>query len=96
MWKALDTADVPSCFPAFVRVLLLTAQRREEVSRMDWSEIGRDVWTVLADRHKTGAEAGDKLVPLTRAVLELLGRLQKKGFVFSTTTKGAKPFSGPL
>ena len=93
VWKALDTADVPSCFPTFMRVLLLTAQRREEVSCLDWSEIEGDVWTIPADRHKTGAEAGDKLVPLTPAALGLLGKRQKTGFVFSTT-EGKKPFSG--
>ena len=41
LWKALDTADVPSCYPAFVRALLLTAQRRSEVSGMAWGEIER-------------------------------------------------------
>ncbi len=60
---------------------------------MDWSEIEGDVWTIPADRHKTGAEAGDKVVPMTPAALDLLGKRQKKGFVFSTT-KGEKPFSG--
>ena len=93
VWKALDTAFVPSCFPPLVRALLLTAQRRDEVSCMDWSEVEGGLWAIPADRHKTGAEAGDKLVPLTPAVLELLGKPQKKGFVFSTTN-GAKPFSG--
>ena len=93
LWKALDTADAPSCFPAFVRALLLTAQRRDEVSCLDWSEITGDVWTIPADRHKTGAEAGDKVVPLTPTALDLLDKRQKKGFVFSTT-KGEKPFSG--
>ena len=60
---------------------------------MDWSEIEGDVWTISPDRHKTGAEAGDKIVPLTPAALELLGKRQKKDFVF-TTTNGEKPFCG--
>ena len=93
LWQALDTAKVPPCYPAYMRALLLTAQRREEVSRMVWEEIEGDLWNIPSDRHKTGDEAGDKLVPLTPAVLELLGKPQKKGFVFSTT-KGEKPFSG--
>ena len=33
------------------------------------------------------------MVPLTQAVLDLLGKPHKKGFVF-TTTSGMKPFSG--
>jgi integrase len=93
LWKVLDTAKVPACYPAYMRTLLLTAQRREEVSRMIWEEIEGDHWNIPGERHKTGDEAGDKLVPLTPAVLELLGKPQKTGFVFSST-KGKKAFSG--
>jgi integrase len=57
------------------------------------SEIEGNTWTISADRHKTGAEAGDKLVPVTPVVLKLLGKPHKKRFVFSTT-EGDKPFSG--
>jgi integrase len=50
VWKALDTAnDLPSCCPAFVRALLLTAQRRTSVAEMRWEAIDGDVWIVPAD-----------------------------------------------
>ena len=98
LWKALDTANVPMCYPAYMRTLLLTAQRREEVSRMEWTEIEDGTWIIPAERgdeqgHKTGDTTGDKIVPLTPAVLDLLGKPQRKGYVF-TTTSGSKPFSG--
>ncbi len=93
LWAALDVAMVPRAFPAYVRTLLLTAQRRDEVSQMGWDEIEGNTWVISSNRHKTGNATGDKVVPLTRATLELLGEPQKKGFVFSTT-KGEKPFSG--
>lgn len=94
VWKALDTADdLPSCYPAFVRALLLTAQRRSEVSEMRWEAIDDDVWTIAADGHKTGGEAGDMVVPLTAAAMALMGKRRKRGFVFSTTD-GDEAFSG--
>ena len=94
VWKALDTAnDLPSCCPAFVRALLLTAQRRTSVAEMRWEAIDVDVWIVPADGHKTGGEAGDMVVPLTAAALALMGKPRKRGFVFSTTD-GDEAFSG--
>ena len=90
MWRALEVAKVPSCFPAFVRTLLLVAARREEVSCMSWDEVDGDTWTIPAERgdqqgHKTADKTGDKVVPLTPAVLALLGKPEKRGYVFSTT-----------
>src|SRR4029077_18140592 len=97
VWRALEVAKVPACFPAFIRMLLLTAARRDEVACMSWREVDGDVWTIPAERgeqqgHKTGDETGDKVVPLTPAVLALLGK-PKKGYVISTTG-GEKAFSG--
>jgi integrase len=34
VWAALETADVPACYPAYVRFLLLTVTRRNEASMM--------------------------------------------------------------
>jgi integrase len=100
LWRALDAADsFPSCYPAFVRTLLLTAQRRSEVSHMTWSEIDGDIWVIPAKRgdkqgHKTGDQTGDKVVPLSAEVLALLGKPGRpRGFVFSTS-KGCDAFSG--
>jgi integrase len=98
VWKALDTANVPDCYPAFVRSLFLTGARRSEVAGMSWPEIDGDIWVIPAERggkqgHKTGDRTGEKVVPLTAAVLYLLGKPRKRGFVF-TTTRGREPFSG--
>jgi integrase len=90
LWQALDVAKAPAPFAPFVRVLLLTAQRRDEVSHMQWSEIDGDCWVLPAPRSKTGVAIS---TPLTPAVRELLGSPGGSGFIF-TTTAGAKPFSG--
>jgi integrase len=90
VWKALATAKVPKHFPAFVRTLLLTCQRRDEVSRMGWQEVHGDVWEIPAERYKTGLP---NAVPLTKAVCELLGAPKKAGFVFSSDG-GKRALSG--
>jgi integrase len=95
LWKALDKADVPECYPAYVRGLLLTATRRNEAAGMNSIEIEGDLWTIPGERYKTKL---DHVVPLTAQVKALIGSKPEglKGnswFVFSTTN-GAKAFSG--
>jgi integrase len=89
LWRALDTAKVPALFPAMVRTLLLTCQRRDEVSHMSWQEIGETCWEIPAERYKSGQGSA---VPLTKAVRELLGEPKKSGLIF--TSDGAHPISG--
>jgi integrase len=93
VWRALDGVSAP--FPAIVRTLLLTAQRRDEVTKMSWKEIDASAWTIPADRYKTGTA---NLVPLSAAAREIIGerpadRPRNNDFVFSATA-GAKPFNG--
>jgi integrase len=89
IWKALETAKVPACYPAFVKMLLLTATRRNEAADMQAAEIESDVWTIPAERYKSKR---DHVVPLTTQARALIGA-EPKGFAFSTTG-GAQPFSG--
>jgi integrase len=81
-------------FGAIYLVLLLTGQRRGEVSAMRWSEIDlhRRIWTIPAARAKNG-HAHE--VPLSGAVIEILRQLPRflhSDFVF--TTSGQRPVSG--
>jgi integrase len=93
LWRGLEAFDEPAAFGPLVKVLLLTAQRRNEIASMRWSEISGDALVIPAEKHKTGSKAGDKVVPLTPAVLQLLGERKKSGFVLSTTG-GHRPISG--
>lgn len=102
LWTALDQMTGYGPFRRLVRALLLSGQRRDEVARMRWDEIGGDVWTIPASRYKTKR---DHVVPLTSGILEEIGTrpVTKTSagakpndvgpFVF-TTTDGEKPFSG--
>lgn len=90
LWKALDQAKVPEPYPRYVRALLLTAQRRDEVAGMRWEEVEDETWIIPAERYKTNTA---NAVPLTDAARAQFGKTQKQGFVFSTTG-GKRPFSG--
>jgi integrase len=92
VWSALDDLgdDAPACYPRFVRALLLTAQRRDNVATMRWEEFADIGWIIPAEKFKTGQE---QVVPLTGVVEDLLGEKRKKGFVFSNDG-GKRAFSG--
>jgi len=83
-------------FNAAARSLLLTAQRRDEVASMARPEIAGDLWTIPADRYKTGDKTGEpNIVPLTPKVLAIIEAQPKIGkgeFIFTTT--GDTAFSG--
>ncbi len=90
VWTALDTLKGP--YPVLLRLLLLTAQRRDEVAQMRQGEVDGDVWTIPAARSKGGR---DNVVPLTKTAQAILAMLPepKKGGLYITTT-GKVPFSG--
>jgi integrase len=95
VWAALQTADVPACYPSFVKSLLLTVTRRNESSMMNSSELDGELWVIPGSRYKTKL---DHVIPLPMDVRKLIGAKPAgfKGnswFIFSTTD-GAKPFSG--
>jgi integrase len=88
IWAASDKVRVP--FGNLVRLLLLTACRRCEVSDMTWSEINGDTWVIAAARYK-GQRA--HTVPLSKAAQQIIAnqpRIQGCQYVF---TLGSKPFS---
>jgi integrase len=97
VWSALETIVDPACYPAFIRILLLTATRRDEAAKMCWDEINGELWTIPAVRYKTGRKTGDHVIPLTDAVRSIIGEKPKEAkqrpFVISTTG-GEKSFSG--
>jgi integrase len=91
IWAATGALSYP--FGPFIRLLLITGQRRAEISDMRWDEIDWDkaLWTIPAGRMK-GAAAHE--VPLSTLAVELLKSLPRwKGPHVFTTTDGARPIS---
>lgn len=69
IWKAAETLPAP--YPAFYKMLILTAQRRDEVAGLQWEELKRDVpeWTLPGTRSKNGEP---NVIPLTSDVVSIL------------------------
>lgn len=91
-WQASDKLGYP--FGPFVRLLIVTGQRLEEVSGLEWSELdkGRREWLLPAERAKNDTASIVPLPDLAVKEIDALGKRAKrkdgwprKGFVFSTT-----------
>jgi integrase len=91
-WHACEKIGPP--FGSLFRLLLLTAQRREEVAAMTWSEVDVDksVWEIPRDRTKNGRAHEVQLSEAAVAVLRTLQRIDGIELVFTTT--GETPVSG--
>lgn len=79
-------------FGPFFMLLLLTAQRRDEVAGMRWSEIEENQWIIPAARSKNGRA---HIVHLNEPALDILTRIPRQGdsnLIFTTT--GTTPISG--
>jgi integrase len=95
-WLACDRIGWP--FGPLAQLLLLTAQRRDELAHATWSEFDLDgrTWTIPGERTKNGRAHMVHLSALAIEILEELPRLaSKKGWVFTTGLGGADtPVSG--
>jgi len=95
IWNASYSIAQP--FGPFIRLLVLTIQRRGEVAAMNWTELDRKaaVWTIPADRAKNGVA---HIVHLSKPAIAELDALAggtewpKAGYVLTTT--GRTPISG--
>jgi integrase len=92
VWPALEEVGN---YGAFVKMLLLTAQRNQEVAHMSYKEISDDgVWTIPAERHKSKRS---HYVPLSKVALTLIAAQSKVAdcdYVFPSRAKTAYTRSG--
>jgi integrase len=98
IWIALNGLSEPG--RSFVRVLMLTAVRRDEARGMRWAEADLEgaLWVLPKDRNKSGR---DFEIPLSKQMVALFkeilpGRLGP--CVFTVNAKGEKPWGahGPF
>ncbi|MDA2935273.1 site-specific integrase, partial [Acidobacteria bacterium AH-259-D05] len=81
-------------FGPFFQLLILTAQRRGEVARIQWKDLDMEkaLWTLPAEATKPGRVHD---VPLSPTAVEILGTLRRfDGPYVFTTTSGSRPVSG--
>ncbi len=91
-WDAATQEAFP--FEPFLRLLILTGQRRGEVAGMRWSELdlGKALWTLPAKRTKNASSHIVPLAPLAIDILKSVPRFLDSDLVF--TTNGTTPISG--
>lgn len=87
IWKALSDLEYP--FGTFIQVLLLTGQRKGEVTGMRWDELrdwnANPVWELPAERTKNRLP---HLVPIIPAVKSIIDRCPKHSELVFTATGG--------
>jgi integrase len=89
MWLQSEKEDYP--FGPFLKLLMMTGQRRTEVAAMRWSELNlaEGIWELPASRVKN---ARLHIVPLPPQAVDLLrsmSRFLDSDFVFTTTGRSA-------
>jgi integrase len=95
IWRSVEGM---SDYATVIRLLMLTATRREEVARMAWSEFGDDgsTWTLPAERSKNGRAHTLPITSLMQGVIDDIPRrfgsvylFRKRGFTGWITGKRA-------
>jgi integrase len=91
-WQAADAFE--PAYAGFVKLLVLTGQRRNEVAGMFWREVDLDarLWTLPAARAKNSVEHSIPLSDQTVEILKVLPRIAGSDFVF--TINGRNPIRG--
>ncbi|AEP10385.1 tyrosine-type recombinase/integrase [Micavibrio aeruginosavorus] len=92
IWGEADKMGYP--FGSLLKILILTGQRKGEVSDMRWSEINlKDkIWTIPKERSKNGHAHAVPLSSQVLKILETVPRFLHSDLVFTTT--GKTPVSG--
>lgn len=99
VWKACDHLGYP--FGVIFKLLLVTAQRRDEVGTMKWTDVdlSKGVWTVPREISKNGIANEVPLSPLAVSILSSVPRYvradgREDPLVFPAANGSGKPASG--
>lgn len=74
VWNAAD--KINGSFGAFTKLLILSGARRNEIAKLEWSEVGADVIELPPDKVKTAMRLR---IPLTARMVAVLDLLPKSG-----------------
>ena len=87
IYQAAECLGPVTC--AFVRLLMLTGQRRSEISELEWGELQSDRIEIGGHRSKNGKPITTPLTDEAKAVLAALPR--NNGIFLFSTTGGHRP-----
>jgi integrase len=83
VWAAADGQ-----FGAFVKLALLTAQRKEKVASMKWDDLDGNVWTIVTETREKG-NAGELVLPdMALDIINAQPRYESNPYVFAGRTGG--------
>jgi integrase len=86
VWKQ---GEQHGAFGAIVRLALLTAQRREKIRTMKWSDVSIDgKWTIAADEREKGNAGTLVLPPQALSIITIQPRLADNPYVFAGRGNG--------
>jgi len=102
LWKSLDTANMSADIKNALKLVLVTAQRPNEVVGIHSSEISDSWWTIPVKRQKVAKSKESERSPhrlfITKTALDLIGDLEvidsktkekkAKGYIFPCPHKG--------
>jgi integrase len=89
LWRAAEVLEAENCPSGpIVKLLLLTACRRDEIGALRWDEIRGDKLVFERVRTKNDEPHTVPLSPQAKAIIDGLPRIQDCPFVFSVTGKG--------
>ena len=95
VWRHASGLGEP--FAALIQVLVLTAQRREEVAGIRRSELSTDgaVWVIPKERAKNGRAHTVHLAPASRTIIKGVAQVGSSDLVFTTTGDDAPSRGSP-
>ncbi|MEM6899902.1 MAG: site-specific integrase [Pseudomonadota bacterium] len=96
IWHACEHPTVNAMFGRYVRMLILTGQRRTETAAMTWENLDRSAlwWTIPPGISKNGIAHEVPLPPEARALVLSSGPRPLLSSLPVFTTNGAAPISG--
>src|SRR5215831_13314815 len=80
VWNAADDCGT---FGALVKILLLTAQRREKVTTMMWDDIANNEWTIRVEQREKGTAGKIKLPRKALDVIAVQPQIAGNPYVFA-------------
>jgi integrase len=89
LFKAADQAGT---FGAIIKVLLLTAQRREKVATMKWDDLVDGEWRIASEAREKSHAGSLRLPPMVLAIINAQPRIARNPYVFAAG-HGNGPFN---